>query len=77
MAAKGADNALLPVSKILHQSVMGGMYVGMGALLSMVVAGNCGGLAKENPGLQKLLSDKKVRTRDFHYHTFAVRDLLM
>jgi formate/nitrite transporter len=55
MAAKGADNALMPISKIMHQSIMGGCYVGFGGLLSMVVAGQCSGIAASNPGLQKFI----------------------
>jgi formate/nitrite transporter len=55
MAAKGRDNAKMSVVKILHQSIMGGCYVGFGGLLSTVVAGNCGGIASSNPGLQKFI----------------------
>lgn len=55
MAAKGADNAKLPVLKILHQSIMGGCYVGFGGLLSTVVAGGAAGVGKDNPGLQKFI----------------------
>lgn len=54
-AAKGAKNALMPASKILHQSIMGGGYVGLGGLLSMTVAGTCPGIASANPGLQKFI----------------------
>ena len=55
MAAKGRDNAKMSIVKILHQSIMGGCYVGFGGLLSTVVAGNCGGIASSNPGLQKFI----------------------
>ena len=55
MAEKGAANAKLPALKILHQSIMGGCYVGFGGLLSMVVAGNCAGITSANPGLQKFI----------------------
>jgi len=55
MAAKGRDNAKLPIAKTLHQSIMGGCYVGFGGLLSTVVAGNCGGIAESNPGLAKFI----------------------
>ena len=44
MAAKGAANAKMSLPKVLHQSIMGGCYVGMGGLLSTVVAGNCPGI---------------------------------
>jgi formate/nitrite transporter len=40
---------------ILHQSVMGGLYVGIGAMLSLSVAGACPGIAESNPGLQKFI----------------------
>jgi formate/nitrite transporter len=55
MAQKGADNAKLPLLKTLHQSIMGGCYVGMGGLLSIMVAGNCPGIAETNPGMQKFI----------------------
>ena len=54
-AEKGAANAKLSVAKILHQSIMGGCYVGFGGLLSLTLAGNMPGLTKENPGLQKAI----------------------
>lgn len=55
MAEKGAANAKLPLLKTLHQSIMGGCYVGFGGLLSTVVAGNCAGVARDNPGLQRFI----------------------
>jgi len=55
MAEKGRDNALMPVVKILHQSIMGGCYVGFGGLLSTMVAGSIPGIAQSNPGLQKFI----------------------
>mmetsp|Transcript_5998 Transcript_5998/g.17934 ORF Transcript_5998/g.17934 Transcript_5998/m.17934 type:complete len:306 (-) Transcript_5998:120-1037(-) len=55
LAEKGAANAKLDPLKILHQSIMGGCYVGFGGLLSTMVAGNVPGIAASNPGLQKLL----------------------
>ena len=55
MAEKGAANANMPLLKVLHQSIMGGCYVGFGGLLSTVVAGGAAGVAKENPGLQKMI----------------------
>lgn len=54
-AQKGAKNAKMPVLKILHQSIMGGGYVGLGGLLSMTVAGSCPEIASSNPGLQKFI----------------------
>jgi len=55
MAEKGRDNAMMPVSKILHQSIMGGCYVGFGGLLSTIVAGGASGVARDNPSLQKFI----------------------
>lgn len=53
-AEKGAANAKLSKKKILHQSILGGMYVGFGGLLSLSIAGNMGGIAGPNPGLAKM-----------------------
>ena len=55
MAEKGAANANMPFLKILHQSIMGGCYVGFGGLLSTVVAGGCPGIAASNPALKKFI----------------------
>ena len=52
---KGQANAQLSKHDIFFQSVLGGAYVGFGCLLSLIVAGNCGGIAAQNPGLVKLL----------------------
>lgn len=41
--------------KILHQSVLGGAYVGFGGLLALTVAGNMGGVFGSNPGLVKMM----------------------
>jgi formate/nitrite transporter len=55
MAGKGRDNAKMPVSKVLHQSIMGGGYVGLAGLLATVVAGNVPGIASSNPGMQRMI----------------------
>jgi len=55
MAGKGRDNAKMPVSKVLHQSIMGGGYVGLAGLLATVVAGNIPGIASSNPGMQRMI----------------------
>jgi len=55
MAAKGRDNAKMPLIKILHQSIMGGGYVGLGGLLATVVSGSVPGIASSNPGMQKMI----------------------
>eukprot|EP00930_Biecheleria_cincta_P018425 TRINITY_DN1435_c0_g2_i1.p1 TRINITY_DN1435_c0_g2~~TRINITY_DN1435_c0_g2_i1.p1 ORF type:complete len:347 (-),score=44.73 TRINITY_DN1435_c0_g2_i1:62-1102(-) len=40
MVEKGESNAKMSVLKTLHASIMGGCYVGMSGLLSLVIAGN-------------------------------------
>ena len=55
MAEKGVANAKMPLMKILHQSIMGGCYIGFGGLLSTIVSGTCPGVAASNPGLQKFI----------------------
>jgi len=55
MAEKGRDNAKMSAMKIMHQSIMGGCYVGFGGLLSTMVAGSVPGIASSNPGLQKFI----------------------
>jgi hypothetical protein len=53
-AEKGASNAHLPKRKILHQSILGGCYVGFGGLISLLIAGNLGGLSTASPGIAKM-----------------------
>lgn len=55
MAEKGAANAKMSVAKILHQSIMGGCYVGFGGLLSLSIAGQLGRAVEGNPGLGKFV----------------------
>ena len=38
----------------MHQSILGGAYVGFGGLLALTVAGNMGGIYAGNPGLVKM-----------------------
>ena len=52
---KGELNAQASLSKTMFSSILGGAYVGMGAMLSLAVAGNCPELGLEAPGLQKFL----------------------
>jgi formate/nitrite transporter FocA (FNT family) len=40
--------------KILHQSILGGCYVGFGGLLALSVAGNMAGTMFSNPGIVKM-----------------------
>ena len=53
-AEKGAANAKMPKTKILHQSILGGCYVGFGGLLALSVAGGLGGIGAANPGIPKM-----------------------
>jgi formate/nitrite transporter FocA (FNT family) len=53
-AEKGASNAHLPKRKIFHQSILGGCYVGFGGLISLMIAGNLGGISGANPGVAKM-----------------------
>lgn len=55
LVQKGEYNAAASNVKTLFSSVLGGCYVGMGAMVSLAVAGNAPGLAEADPGLQKLL----------------------
>lgn len=41
--------------RLLVMSMLGGIYIALGALLALVVAGGATGLLSENPGLDKLL----------------------
>ena len=54
LAEKGASNAKMAKIKILHQSILGGCYVGFGGLLSLSVAGNLGGIGAMSPGLARM-----------------------
>lgn len=47
------SNCSMSAIKILHQSIMGGAYVGFGGLLALSVAGNMSGTLFSNPGLVK------------------------
>ncbi len=53
-AEKGMSNAKMPWLKILHQSILGGAYVGFGGLLALSVAGNISGIGFTNSGLVKM-----------------------
>ena len=53
-AEKGASNAHLPKRKIFHQSILGGCYVGFGGLISLMIAGNLGGISGASPGVAKM-----------------------
>ena len=53
-AEKGAANAKMAKRKILHQSILGGCYVGFGGLLSLSIAGTIPGIGAQNPGIVKM-----------------------
>lgn len=55
LAAKGEYNANASVAKTLFSATLGGAYVGMGAMLSLAVAGNSPDLGAADPGLYKFL----------------------
>jgi len=52
LAAKGEVNAMTPLPKALHQAFMGGMYVAIGGVFALTVAGMLPGLG---PDLQRLV----------------------
>lgn len=49
------DKAALRVPRLLVMAMLGGIYISLGGLLALVVAGGATGLLVENPGLDKLL----------------------
>ena len=53
-ADKGMQNAKKSDRQVLHQSILGGAYVGFAGLLCLIVAGNLPGIAESNPGLVKM-----------------------
>lgn len=53
-AAATAKSAL-PTTKLFVMSALGGMFIAIGALLSIVVAGGSLGLQESNPGLVRLV----------------------
>ena len=53
LAEKGAAGTKMSTAKTLTGSIMGGMYVGVGGMLSLAVSGNMGGIGAANPGLVK------------------------
>ena len=55
LVQKGEYNANSPPERLLFSSALGGCYVGMGAMLSLAVAGNSAGIAAADPGLQKFI----------------------
>mmetsp|Transcript_94028 Transcript_94028/g.239361 ORF Transcript_94028/g.239361 Transcript_94028/m.239361 type:complete len:357 (+) Transcript_94028:152-1222(+) len=54
-ADKGAELSRKSIPKILHQSVLAGVYIGFGGMLSMVIAGGIADASKNNPTLQSFV----------------------
>jgi formate/nitrite transporter FocA (FNT family) len=54
LAAKGEASAKMSVAKTFSAAILGGLYVGVGGMLSLAVSGNMPGVAATNPGLIKL-----------------------
>lgn len=55
-AASGIRKLSLPTSKFILIAIMGGAFIALGGLLSMIVAGGTPGVGTENPGLVKLIA---------------------
>jgi formate/nitrite transporter FocA (FNT family) len=53
LAAKGEASAKMSVAKTFSAAILGGLYVGVGGMLSLAVSGNMPGVAAANPGLVK------------------------
>lgn len=49
------DKDRMPVGRYMALAFLGGAYIALGGLLALAVGGGIPGLAKENPGLPKLL----------------------
>jgi formate/nitrite transporter len=54
LATKGEASAKMSVAKTFSAAILGGLYVGVGGMLSLAVCGNMPGVAATNPGLVKL-----------------------
>lgn len=54
-ATAGAGKAALPALKIFIMAILSGCHIAFGAYLVLSVGGACPGIAKENPGLQKII----------------------
>ncbi|WP_028449185.1 formate/nitrite transporter family protein [Chitinibacter tainanensis] len=49
------DKVALPQARLWVMAIIGGMFISLGGLLALVVAGGSPGLAASNPGLQKFV----------------------
>lgn len=52
----GVEKAKMPVMKFALLAIIGGAFVAMGGLLSVIVTGGMPGIGAENPGLVKFIS---------------------
>lgn len=55
-AASGVYKSSLPALKFITIAVLGGVFIALGGLLSVMVAGGMPGLGAENPGLVKFIA---------------------
>lgn len=55
LASTGEASSKLSVAKTFSAAVLGGLYIGVGGMLSLAVSGNMPGVAATNPGLVKLV----------------------
>ncbi|MBM3116702.1 formate/nitrite transporter family protein [Jeongeupia naejangsanensis] len=55
IAHAGAEKARLHPGRLTGIAVLGGMFIGIGTILAVIVAGGCTGLAASNPGLVKFI----------------------
>ncbi len=53
LAAMGEASSKMSVAKTFSSAVLGGLYIGVGGMLSLAVSGNLPGVAATNPGLVK------------------------
>jgi formate transporter len=54
LAIKGEASSKMSVAKTFSAAILGGLYVGLGGMVSLAVSGNMPGVAATNPGLVKL-----------------------
>ncbi|MDL2241769.1 formate/nitrite transporter family protein [Bacteroidales bacterium OttesenSCG-928-L03] len=55
-AASGGYKSSLPVSKFILIAILGGAFIALGGLLTVIVAGGAPGIGAANPGLVKFLA---------------------
>ncbi|WP_228028045.1 formate/nitrite transporter family protein [Chitinibacter fontanus] len=49
------DKVALPINRLLVMAIIGGMFISLGGLLALVIAGGSPGLQASNPGLLKFV----------------------